>query len=40
MLKNYEMYSIGDLYWNGLFSKEITPWSDMDEIRKWVEEKL
>lgn len=37
MLKKYESFSIGDIYWRGLFYKEITPYSNAEEIKRWFE---
>lgn len=37
MLKGYESFSIGDIYWRGLFYKEITPYSTIEDIKKWLE---
>lgn len=35
-LKNYIEFSIGDIYWNGLYLREISPQSTMSEIELWV----
>jgi len=37
MLKDYESFSIGDIYWRGLFYKEITPYSTIEDIKRWLE---